>query len=89
LTLIKIPFNTGKIVDDGIDREALKRLDMEVPPYEYEGDMAVDFWIKPDIILTVRPNQETGGSLVDVGDDGMLYESPLEPDEIAKLINEA
>jgi len=88
LTLIKIPFNTGKIVDDGIDREALKRLGVEVPPYEYEGDMAVDFWIKPDIILTVRPNQEAGGSLVDIGDE-VLYESSLEPEEIAKLVNEA
>ena len=88
MSLIKIPFNTGKIVDDGIDRKMLKQLEMEVPPYEYEGDVKVDFWVKPDIILTIRPNQEDGGSLIDIGDDG-LYESPLEPDEIAKLINEA
>ena len=88
MSLIKIPFSTGKIVDDGIDRKVLKELEMEVPPYEYEGDVDVDFWIKLDIILTVRPNQESEGSLIDIGDEG-LYESPLKPEEIAKLVNEA
>ena len=88
MSLIKIPFKTGKLVDDGIDRKVLKDLEMEVPPYQYEGEIIVDFWVKSDVVVSIRPDKEDGGSLVDIGDDG-LYESPLEPEEIAKLINEA
>lgn len=88
MSLIKIPFNTGKIVDDGINRKILAELEQPIPPFTYEGEVVVDFWLRPDIILTIRPNQEDGGSLIDIGDES-LYESPLEPDEIAKLINEA
>lgn len=86
MSLIKIPLRKRKRIEDGIDREKLESLAMEVPPYEYEDDGVVEFWIRPESIFSIKEDKEDGGSLIDTG-DVQLYESPLEPHEIADLIN--
>ncbi len=85
--LVKIPLHYYGSKTDTVDWESLG---IEKPEEDDLEMKEFETWIDPDSVTWVEPNiAGGGGSYIHVNGFEKEWSSPLSPDQLAKLVNEA